>query len=154
AMPVAPVVARTEARACEVRHFIVLITGCCQGFHHPGVGPGIVFLGDGRETSLVVAPRKASALFDGQRIGGNMLASQRQELVDGGLPVLAGSTRDTEDDVEVYISKPRPACCAICCLGIRGAVPAAQGFEISVIERLHAKTQTVATARAKSAKLL
>src|SRR5438132_1553586 len=101
-----------------------------------------------------MAPRKASALFDGQRVGGNMLGSQRQEPVDGGLPVLAGGTRDAEDHVEVHIGKSRPACCAICRLGIRSAVPAAQAFEVNVVERLHAKTQTVAAAGAKSAKLL
>jgi hypothetical protein len=33
-------------------------------------------------------------------------------------------------------------------------VPAAQGFEVSVVERLHAKAQTIAPTRAKSAKLL
>src|SRR5207237_9898991 len=72
----------------------------------------------------------------------------------GGRPVLAGGTRDAEDHVEVHIGKSRPACCAICRLGIRSAVPAAQGFEVNVVERLHAKTQTVAAAGAKSAKLL
>src|SRR5215831_91341 len=74
--------------------------------------------------------------------------------MDGGLPVLTGSAQNAEDDVEVHIGKLGPAGCTICRLGIRGAVPAAKGFEISVVERLHAKTQTIATAGAKSVKLL
>ena len=59
-----------------------------------------------------MAPRKAGALFDGQRVGRNMLGGQRQERVDGRLPVLAGSARDAEDHIEVHIGKPRPAGCA------------------------------------------
>src|SRR5262245_9760233 len=48
-MPIAPVMACTEARTREVRHFVVLITGRRQRFHHPGIGPGIVLFRDGRE---------------------------------------------------------------------------------------------------------
>ena len=81
-MPVAPVVWLPEARARKVGHFVVLITGCRQGFHYPGVGPGIVLFRDGNQTPLVVASRKAGALLDGQRVGGNMLGDQRQEPVD------------------------------------------------------------------------
>src|SRR5215468_4874185 len=83
-----------------------------------------------------------------------MLGSQREELVDSSLPVLAGSPRDAEDHVEIHIGKSRLACCNIRRLGLHSAVPAAQGFEVSIVERLHAKTQAVATARTKSVKLL
>src|SRR5215813_13573616 len=83
-----------------------------------------------------------------------MLGSQREELVDSSLPVLAGSPRDAEDHVEVHIGKSRLACCDIRRLGLRSTMPAAQGFEVSIVERLHAKTQAVATAGTKSVKLL
>jgi hypothetical protein len=62
--------------------------------------------------------------------------------------------RDAEDHIEVHIGKPCSTCCAICRFGIHSAVPAAQGFEVSIVEGLHAETQTVASTCAKSAKLL
>src|SRR5262245_65545970 len=83
-----------------------------------------------------------------------MLGGQCEEPVDSSLPVLSGSPRDAEDHVEIHIGKSRLACCDIRRLGLRSTMPAAQGFEVSVVERLHAKTQAVATARAKSVKLL
>src|SRR5262249_2240730 len=50
--------------------------------------------------------------------------------------------------------KPRPSCGPVGRFGIRSAVPAPQDLEVSVVERLHAKTQTIAPAGAKRAKLL
>src|SRR5713226_6243046 len=102
----------------------------------------------------MVASRKAGAFFDGQGVGGEMLGSQRQERVDGGLPVLAWGARDAEDHIEVHIGKPGLTRRDIRRLGICSTVPATKGFEISVVERLHAEAQTVATTGAKGGEFL
>src|SRR5712691_4174146 len=132
----------------------MFIAGCCEGFYRPGIGPGIVILRDGLQTPLVVAPRKAGALLDGQRIGGNVLGGQREQGVDGLLPVLAGSTRDTEDHIDVHIGEPRLAGCGIRRLGICSAMPAAERFEIRVVERLRTKAQAIDATGVEIGKLL
>ena len=74
-----------------------------------------------------------------------MLRPQAEQCVHGGLPVLAWGTRDAEDDVHIHVGKPGLPRRGRRRLGVCSAVPATEGFEVSVVERLHAKAETVAT---------
>src|SRR6266571_5999687 len=78
-----------------------------------------------------------------------MLRPQAEQCVHGGLPVLAWGTRDAEDDVYIHVGKPGLPRRGRRRLGVCSAVPATEGFEVSVVERLHAEAQTVATTGAQ-----
>ncbi len=97
-----------EAGVGKVRDFVLRIPARRKELHHPSYIDRSSSFGIGRISPLALRDQKAVSGFEErQSIGRNMLHTERDRLLQGLLPMLQRLSRDSEDQVDRHVLKPR-----------------------------------------------
>ena len=141
--PVERVVHRAPARPRVARHFVLREAPGRQRIARPFLhGGDDVVVGHHQDTLSRPRPKGCPA-FERQRIGGNMIGSERQHAIDGPAPVVHGLVRQAEHQVDGHVVDSSGAGGANRDRTGGRVVVAADRPQEAIVERLDSQRQSV-----------